>query len=84
MAEQDPLCSLLALCFPAWDQERLQGLQEEAQGNASQTRTLFVENKKIKSEHGNWEPRGELGSLQAVPFSPTLLPLGELICGTKG
>lgn len=31
----------LALCFPAWDQESLQGLQEEAKGNASQTHTLF-------------------------------------------
>lgn len=63
------MLSLLALCFPAWGQERLQGLQEEAQDNVSQTHTLFVEKKKIKSEQGNWEPRGELGSLQAVPFT---------------
>lgn len=41
---------LLALCFPAWGQERLQGLQEEAQGNVSQTHTLFMEKKEKHQE----------------------------------
>lgn len=65
LAEQDPLCSLLALCFPAWDQERLQGLQEEAQGNASQTRTLFVEKKKNKE----WTRK--LGAQRGAGIAPS-------------